>query len=82
MPSDPKDNGVRFQQCVDEHGNHLGWLKLVETTMTAEEFAKEMEYLANHPYYKSGKYLDDCEDYDGPPHEYRGHVDLSQYRQQ
>lgn len=70
-------NDVRFQQCVDEHGNHLGWLRLIEAKMSAEQFAKEMDYLASHPYYNSEKFLEDSKGYDGPPREYRGHVDLT-----
>ena len=73
MPGDPSKTGVRFQQCLDKDGNHLGWLKLVEAKMTAEEFAREMEYLADHPYYKSEEFLKASESLEGPPREYRSH---------
>lgn len=69
-------DNVRFQQYLDEQGNHVGWLDLVEVKMSDEQIAKEMEYLAKHPYYRSEKFLEDSKGYKGPPRESRSRIEV------
>lgn len=48
---DPDDPSALWTDCVDGQGNYLGRMKLVQKGLSPEELKREMEYLANHPFY-------------------------------